>query len=76
MSPSTRIIMEMLMTSQYRDISKHLYSSRVVDYCRHVVLGPIPTGVPSVGFRRVVIGPLWLKCAEKLIKTERSMHVL
>lgn len=55
MSPSTRIIMEMLMTSQYRDIRKHLYSSRVVDYCRHVVLGPIPSGIPSVGFWRVVI---------------------
>lgn len=75
-SPSKRIIMEMLMASQYRDISKHLYNSRVVDYCRCVVLGFIPTGVPPVGFWKVGIRPLWLEFVVKLIKTESSMHVL
>lgn len=76
MSPSKWIIMEMLMASQYRDISEHLYNSRVVDYCRRVVLGFIPTGVPPVGFWRVGIRPLWLEFVVKLIKTERSMHIL
>lgn len=30
MSPSTRIIMEMFVTGQYRDISKHLYNSELL----------------------------------------------
>lgn len=49
---------------------------RVVDYCRHVVLGPAPTDVPPVDFRRVRVRPRWLEFGMKLIKTERSVHVL